>query len=298
MNPPTSSLERPLGVDSQLFFMHIPRTGGRALIPVLERQFAPEEIARGLSPVDLLDKPESFFRRHRYFHGVIEQALMRHVLPRTPSTITMIRQPTARYLSQFDYERRIRMIDGPDPAEDVRVAFRGISLRRFVLDPPENLRARAQYYHNRQAKMVAFELSGNPDEPCEVRTPTAEQAQRHLQQLSFFGLTERYQESLLLLAYTFGWPPVMMCELTSKWWPEQRRYPRNLTTDVLEQIYNLNRVDLEMYSRAQELFELRLLQMGHELLERHGRREHAHLRLPLPNGVLVNLLETHLQPPR
>lgn len=55
----------------------------------------------------------------------------------------------------------------------------------------------------------------------------------------------------------------------------------------------LNRTDRELYDHGRRLFEARYELMSRELLERYGRAEHAHLRLPLPAEVVADLLETH-----
>ncbi len=301
-----SSLEHSIE-DKQLFFLHIPKTAGATLIQILEQQFDEVEIARWLYPFRLVNEPASFFAEHRYFHGHVEYDLMCSFLARPPVTLTMLRDPVERYLSQFGNHTRVSFSQIPDIGFDVFEQLQKTSLARFVYDPPEALVAEAKNWQNKQARMLAFELETDGNVPlketdafCRTRTcilpaPKFEQARDRLDQFSFFGITERFQDSLFLMAYTFGWPPMFEYETVNDSPSGGRPYQEQMPADLLEEIRNLNRTDLELYRHGQQLFETRHQQMCHELLERYGRREHAHLKLPLQQDVLIELLDTHYQ---
>lgn len=72
MSSSFSTFEHPGSENAQLFFMHIPKTGGQSLVEVIEKQFEENEIARCLYPFDLTAKPSSYFDERRYLHGHVE----------------------------------------------------------------------------------------------------------------------------------------------------------------------------------------------------------------------------------
>lgn len=302
-----SALEREQTTTTQFFFMHIPKTAGTTLIQIIEQHFDEAEIARWLYPFLLLDKPPAFFREHRYFHGHVEHAVMSSFLPRPPVVMTMLRDPVERYLSQFGNHQRVSLSEIPDTTSEVLNEFKNTSLRRMVYDPPEILIPLSLNYQNMQAKMFAFELSAEANKPLQelgmfrqsrtdvIPTPTLRQTQQRLHEFAFVGLSERFQESLFLLAYTFGWPPTVEYQSYGIANQGQRPHQDELEIGLLGEIYNQNSLDRQLYDYAQRVFESRFEQMGHELLERYGRGDHSRLKLPLPVEVMVELLTAHYQ---
>src|SRR5687768_10206319 len=161
MNLSFSELECPLKSDDQFFFMHIPKTAGTTLMQIIEQQFDEKEIARfSYHPFLLLERPPSFFTEHRYFHGHIEYNVMCSFLARPPVTMTMLREPVARYLSHFEYYQRASLNELPLTSPENKSQFQQTSLERFISDPPEILIPLAHNFKNLQATMLAFEFQG------------------------------------------------------------------------------------------------------------------------------------------
>lgn len=300
--PPTSALERPIGASDRVVFVHVPKTAGTTLIQVIEQQFDECEIARWLYPPAVMEAPPAFFIRHRYFHGHVEYDVLRSRLVEPPIALTMLRQPIDRFLSQYGNHRRVTGDQVPDVPADQFEEFRRTRLDEFLMEPPPRVAPLAANFHDLQAKLLvtehdparAHELvplhrSGRYVYPA----PDLDAAKRALDAFAFVGLTERFQESLFLLAYTFGWLP----------WTEYRSLnvgadrPRSeeLPRHLLDRIVDANRIDLELYDHGRLLFERRYERMSEELLERYGRGEHAHLRPPLSPDVVADLLETHYE---
>lgn len=295
-----SSLECSLQADTPLFFMHTPKTAGTTMIQIIEQQFDEKEIGRWLYPFRLVDESPDFFKQHRYFHGHVEYSLMRSLLPQQMAAMTMLRDPVERYLSHFGNHQRVLFNQIPDITLDVFNRFQQTSLADFVKNPPEILIPLAEYFQNLQAKFLASELIDGPVEERNqlIRTgqyilpvPSVEQAKQRLGQFSFVGVTERFQDSLFLMAYTFGWPPVTEYKSfhTAQPRPQQDKIP----PDLLQEIRMLNQLDQQIYEYGRSLFQLRYEQMEQELLERYGRAEHAHLQLPLSSDQMIALLQQH-----
>ena len=294
------------GENDQLFFMHIPKTAGTTLVQIIEQQFEESRIARWLYPFRLVDELPGFFKEHQYFHGHVEYALMCSLLPRRPMTITILRDPVEQYLSQFGNNKRVSLSQIPDWTPEIYEQFQRTPLSSFVCDPPEILIPVSLNWQNRQAKMLALEFQGDAHGSVAeadlyrrtpmfiLPTPTIEAAKVRLNELTFFGITERFQDSLFLMAYTFGWLPTVDYENMNTGLAQRPRRD-DLPTDLLKQIQDLNRIDSELYDYAQHLFEARYEQMCHELVEQYGRREHAPSKLPLSRDLLIELLDLHYQ---
>src|SRR4030095_14701020 len=72
-------------------------------------------------------------------------------------------------------------------------------------------------------------------------------AKVHLESLAFFGLKERFDDSVKLLAYTFGWPPIKM-KATLNIAPSESK--PNVTPEVQALLEKTNRLDMELYQYA------------------------------------------------
>jgi hypothetical protein len=114
---------------------------------------------------------------------------------------------------------------------------------------------------------------------------------QRLPTFAWVGTTERYQESLALLAYTFGWLPTRMNKRLNVT-PKRPRLEQ-LVPHLRDQIAAVCQLDQRLYRYTTELFEQRFMAMCLDLLERYGDREHAHLKLPLAHDVLLELLDRH-----
>ncbi len=102
-----------------------------------------------------------------------------------------------------------------------------------------------------------------------------------LDSLAFVGLAERPRESLLLLWYTFGWPPDQALLLA-----QQPPAPAPAPA---------RGYDAELYARAGRLFDQRVELMTRDLLERYAHPAEGALLPPLPLETLVGLLRQHHQ---
>src|SRR5262249_40021848 len=110
-------------------------------------------------------------------------------------------------------------------------------------------------------------------------------AKHRLDRFAFVGLTERFRESVALLAYTFGWRPV--AEVPVRNVTEKRIRRDQLTGETATRIQELNALDFALYAYAQELFDERYRAMIDDLARRFG----GHVAT---NGERLNeLLELH-----
>jgi hypothetical protein len=107
----------------------------------------------------------------------------------------------------------------------------------------------------------------------------------------FFGLTERFQDSLFLMSFVFGWQPLLDVLHHNK--TSTKTLPDSLPSSTWKMLESYNQYDQELYAFAQQEFQLRFDQMCLILLERYGSRVQTRRRLPLPQDDMVALLEAH-----
>lgn len=296
------SLNQGMGTDHPLFFLHIPKTAGTTLVQVIERHFEEAEIARWLYPFRLVDEPADYFTRYGYYHGHVDYALMCELLPKKPVTMTMLRQPVERYLSHFGNHKRVKFEQIPDISREVYDAIQQTSLEDFIVNPPPVLEVLTRYFQNLQSKLLASELSRENLESRNAKirtneyvlpTPTFPKVRERLDELAFVGVTERFQESLFLMAYTFGWYPATQYQSFNTGMPRPEQ--KTLPAELLKELERLNSLDRPVYEHGCRLFNERYERMQRELLEHYGGRVHAHLKLPLNIETLVPLLDRHYQ---
>jgi hypothetical protein len=122
-------------------------------------------------------------------------------------------------------------------------------LLSFLRSPDESVRLAVS---NAQTLLIA---GGNPRSiPEPIGQEMLEKAKSNLREFAFVGLTERMQQSLNLLSYSFGWLPRDSITLNDT---PHRVSRSDLPPDIVGLIAEMNRLDLELYRYASQLFEER-----------------------------------------
>jgi hypothetical protein len=261
-------LKYPLRSGDQLFFMHIPKTGGTTLRAILETQFKPEEIGPFINKSLQLrlreSDPSENWSQFRFLTGHFDYNIYK-ALPRKPVYLTMLRHPVQRTISVYMHAIR-------DPNHKLYriVAEQQVSLSDFLQLPEAKHRI-----YNRQTQMVAGVRWSDRKNTVSEQT-LLEIARVHLDEFAFFGLTERFEESIRLLTYTFDWQPIRHYEALNVTPPSSRRAV--ITPDILDAIMPHIQLDIELYRFAEELLEVRLQQMQVELRNQPKLRHPVHLR--------------------
>lgn len=247
-----------------VIFLHIPKTAGTTLNRIIERQYSPFEIFTmdpyriRATPARLKRLPERRRRRLRMvrghmFYGVHE------FLPQGATYITMLRDPVLRTLSAYYFILRRPLNPFHRKVKKEKLGVEDC-LRLF---PQRN---------NLQCKMIA----GLKDVSSISDGRLLEIAKEHLTtSFSVVGICESFEESLILMAMTFGWeiPYYKSCKV-SKTRPQ-------ISPGTVEMIRDHNRLDVELYEFAKGMFEENLRKN-----EAAVREKLAALRaLPAPGSV-------------
>jgi len=237
-------------------FVHIPKTAGTTLNSILAQEYALNErheiMMRGMSWV--LPRPEIIRRplisfskvrrlrasvraRHdlRLVHGHFDLSMMKH-LPADTRYFTLLRHPIERAISHYYHYRR-------RPTERLHPLAVQATLAEWVnscgLVEMDNGQTRR--------------LAGQMNVSCgRVTLQALERAKSNLAKFAAVGLTERFDESLTLLARVFGWGthPYVAQNVGAN-----RPRRSALDPETIEALERCNRFDLELYQYASALFE-------------------------------------------
>ncbi len=232
-----------------LIFLHIPKTAGTTLNRIIEWQYNPLSIFT-MDPYRIRATPErlkqlSEARRRRlrmvrghFYYGVHEY------LPQESTYITMLREPVARFLSAYYFLQR-----RPLHPMHRKVKSERIGVEDFIRLTPQR--------QNLQCSLIAGIKSNGK---CEEST--LEIAKENLaKSFSIVGLSERFEESLMLIAKTFDWEiPFYENRKVSKTRPK-------VESSAVEMIKEHNRLDLELYEFGKGLFEASLAKKENEVRE-------------------------------
>jgi hypothetical protein len=158
-------------------------------------------------------------------------------VPRPSTYITMLRNPVSLALSQYRYVLRT-------PTHRHHETALGMSLEQYVAS------GMALEMDNSQTRAIAGDLN-TPYGAC--TDGMLERAKRHLDEhFSWVGLTERFDESILLLGQSFGWTDVRYVSV------KVARRRAELAPADRALLERQNRLDLELYDHARAIVERRI----------------------------------------
>lgn len=257
--------------DDRLLFLHIPKTGGTTLLPIIDNRFVASEICPARLWREFVRLPQEQLAGYRLFRGHFGGGTLDRLLPAPPVCITMVRDPIGHILSTYKFilrESATRLHE--------MVRSRGLSFAKFL----EESRVRERFANGQTRQLAAcfddpsemysarIREAGDIDlavEDLYVARPLDEQLERakaKLRACPFFGLVERFDESVALLCHTFGWPPTGEVQKLLIAPPHPAD---DLTDAIIRRVRTLSGVDCELYRFACGLFEERLDQMHEQL---------------------------------
>lgn len=217
-------------------FLHIPKTGGSSLRTALRFVYGWQDVytsPTGVVAPHLVGKqmPSRSYDlvRGHFTYGV-------HSYVGAPwRYFSMLRDPVPRILSLYHYIRNAW------PESEVA----DMTLREFVHS------GHHAYKHNDQTRRLAGPPF--PDNLNDART--FDRACKHLDENITFGLTERFDESMVLFRRSLGWtrPPLYIRTNTN----QQRPTVDSVDDALLNELRSLNALDVELYAYAAHRFDER-----------------------------------------
>ncbi|OYW35687.1 MAG: hypothetical protein B7Z35_14615 [Hydrogenophilales bacterium 12-61-10] len=264
-----------------LIFLHIPKAAGSTLHPVLERHYS-KRAYRTITVPEQLEAfkqlPEAERHRIRLLKGHMPFGLHEYLSGHS-RYITLLRHPAERIVSHYYYVKR-----RPGHYLHHHLAS-GMGLAEFASA------GLSGEMDNGQVRL----LSGHDqDIPCgECTRDLLDTAQRNIENhFAVAGLTERFDESLVLMAIELGW----------NWTPYYLN--RNVTKDkpvakqidpiVLKAIEQANPLDFELYEWASRRFQIQLARRQPEVDARIAQLNRANI-LYRPWGSLAETVKRNLK---
>ena len=255
-----------------LYFLHVPHSAGTALSELLERRYRDEEVFPGGLLPSLLDVPVDRLTRFRLFRGHFGLVLPAR-LGWSVRLVTLLRDPLEQTLALFGFARRSATHYFHD-----RVNAPGYGISDFLRDP-----VCRPLIENHLARFLAFEPTEAqwawqpPLDPSDPRFTQAvfelgpmgmdddelgERASATLSLADVVGVTERLDETLLLLARAMDWPPLGPPRHLNAT-PGRLRLA-DLDTADAARLRHLKALDLELYALAVDRMcaDLELAQRG------------------------------------
>ena len=235
--------------DRCVVFVHLPRTGGTTVAKVLDRKYRSrvlhlETLWKPLASVG--DLPFDERAAARVVTGHVHYGVHEYI-PRECVYVTMLREPVARIASMYRFIR-----GNPKHWLHDELVRSEMGLEEFAetaADPGVD---------NHQTRLIAGIGSGEFGQPqSELGAEALETAKRNLRAFGAVGLTERFDESFILLRRALGWRLPMYMSVNAARTEGERLDGRALAT-----IRERNRLDLELYDFGRELFAAAVGQSG------------------------------------
>ena len=231
--------------DPTVIFLHIGKTAGTSLRQVLRRNFRASDVmlvsTRGRPREETLERfsrlPEEVRACPRLLLGHTVFGLHEYV-PRPCTYITLVRKPLRLVLSQYLFVLRT-----PGHRHHELVTSEHMSIEDYVRS------GISMEMDNSQTRAIAGDLStpygACTDEMLETAKHNVEEA------FAVVGLTERFDETLILLQKMFGWAKLHYVRANVA----PRSHPPELSEGAHELVEEHNRLDNELYRYVTERFE-------------------------------------------
>jgi hypothetical protein len=226
-----------------VIFLHIGKTAGMTMRQVLRRQFPRSDVLVVRTPNR---NPRRLLREEslEYFASLPvdvragSRLIMGHTIfglhelvPRPCVYITLLREPLKLVASQYNFVRRT-------PGHWLHETALRMSLPEYVQSGV------SLEMDNSQTRALSGDVSTDFGQCSESMLETA---QRNIDgHFAVVGLTERFDESLVLLSRAFGWPRLRYVRANVT--PSHQRY--ELSPDTVAMIRKLNVLDQELYVRT------------------------------------------------
>lgn len=235
-------------LDCLTIFVHIPKTAGSTFHMLLNSRYDKSKVrnvfgSRYSEPeiAAFIKEPESAKANIELLKGHMPYGLHKHTPHKKFRYISILRDPIDRVISQYYYIKK----NSYNPLHK-KVHLEGMSIGDFVSSGV------AVGMNNGHCRFLNGDLDEYKFNACDEQLLSSVKSNIS-QHFLWVGLTERFDESILLLANLLGWskPPYYIRENISK-----SRKPRSsISIDEIEMIKNYNELDIQLYEFANALLD-------------------------------------------
>jgi hypothetical protein len=224
-------------------FLHIPKTGGTSLHRALRLVYIGEKIYTSPPEIrnpEVIAEKVRMKSKVRLIRGHVDYGI-HHYVSEPCRYFTVLRNPIKRIVSLFYDVKHWR--------NDTEVA--SMQLGEYIESNHPS------YVQNDQVKRLA----GAGGQDCQADDELLELAKNNLSQyITAFGLTERYDESVIVLRRLLGWSryPLYIRGKTNNHRPPLSA----IDSGILKAIHHQNQMDMSLYQFARDRFEEQLKAIG------------------------------------
>jgi len=227
-----------------LIFIHIPKTAGSTFHMIMNVRYPVSETQNlfGARYTDIeiaqfIEKPNKEKEMIRLLKGHMPYG-MHGYIPRKSSYISVLRDPVERVISQYYYIKK----NTANPLHD-KVEKGGMTINDFVSS------GIAIGMNNGQCRFLNGDIDEYPFDSCDQSL--LDNVKRHIkEQFIWLGITERFDESILLLSRLLAWEkrPHYIRENVSK----VRKRKSQVEQKDIDAIKYFNKFDIQLYQMANE----------------------------------------------
>lgn len=240
----------PPKIDPTVIFLHLPKTAGVTLYQIIDRQYAPQHIYNIGGNFHTFEAfvslGEADRARIRMLRGHQDFGLHCY-LPQPATYLTLLREPVSRVISYFYFTR-----SRPQDHYGQVMASTQIDLKTYIESGIDIS------VDNLQTRMLCGIGDRLPFAAC--TTEHLQTAKKHLREhFAVVGLTERFDETLLLLKKALGWKNLFYIPRNVS---AERPRKSQLPPATIAAIVQANQLDGQLYEYATALFEEQVRQQG------------------------------------
>lgn len=241
----------------KLLFMHIPKTAGSSMNAYLESQFPPEQSILHLEnqvfgvPMDQLP---SFDDKNSLSAHLHYPTLNNIIDIKQFFTMTVLRDPLDQTLSHLGWMNRLGFAENkeelaryPDYIKHIVNRLHAMDLVSYFDTMDEHEK---NFFDNCQTRYL-LPVYGE----TELSEAHLEEAIANLQKFNLVGILEKFEQSLLLLAYYMNWRPPKKMPYNN---PSRKKYFLDMESageEIKDRVHRLTRFDQKLYDAALEMFE-------------------------------------------
>ena len=261
-----------LNDDEILIFLHLMKTGGTTLFRLIDQHYSEKQTfhyipkKEGHQIVNLEEKLASKKSSIKFIHGHTKFGFHKH-LHQPAQYITMLREPISRVVSLYYFTHH-------NPNRDIPPHKHCPTLSSYL---DTHLKA----FNNNQTRAIAG--------PQAVKVPFGEEppemlelAKQNLEQFLMVGITERFDESVIVLKYTLGLQHILYSRINEN---SQRPTLDKIAIADIERIQEYNTLDLQLYDYANKLLDQKIGQLGNTFPNEYKDFSHSTHQF---NSVKIN----------
>jgi len=241
-------------LNKKLIFLHIPKTAGSTFHMILNKRYKSDEIknlfgSRYSEPEikNFIETPVESKKNIRLLKGHMPYG-MHNYLPQESKYISVIRNPIERVISQYYYIKK----NNYNPLHNL-VEKDGMSISEFVSS------GISVGMNNGHCRFLNGDLDEYKFNQCD--DILLDRVKENITtNFIWLGLTERFDESILVLSILLGWesPPYYIRENVSR----NRKSRDSISKEDLSIIEKYNSLDMKLYSFANEMLDKQIQEIS------------------------------------